>query len=132
MRLQYLSQSRSSLMIKIGHIAGLISATCLTACTTIPEADRTSKPITRAEAKRAACPVHILAAGASTEDCACVEGQLFDMGQTPGAIKYDNAALSSDLGGDKGRRDVAIGILRLDAFEVCGLFDPEHPVSKNL
>ena len=103
----------------------------LTACASAPPSAISDK-ITSAEAKRLACPASVLNAGASAEDCSCVETKLYEIGQKPGAIKYDNAAPSHKFGETQGKRDIAIGILRLDAFEHCGLFDPSHVVSKNL
>ena len=103
----------------------------LTACASAPPSAILDK-ITSAEAKRLACPASVLNAGASAEDCSCVETKLYEIGQKPGAIKYDNAAPSDAFGETQGKRDIAIGILRLDAFEHCGLFDPSHVVSKNL
>jgi len=88
--------------------------------------------LTRAEAKAAACPVSVLEAGASPKDCTCVEENLFEIGQKPGAIQYDPNATLSEIGTSSGQRDIAIGLLRLDAFEQCGLFDPDHVVAKNL
>lgn len=107
------------------------SSVLLTACAVAPETSVSDK-ISQAEAKRLACPESVLEAGASAKDCSCVEDKLYTIGQTPGAIKYDNAAPQSGFGGVQGARDIAIGILRLDAFEHCGMFDPDHPVSKNL
>ena len=118
-------------MIKIRMLSGLTCAALLSACASAPTPS-TSDKITRLEAKQLACPESVLNAGASPEDCACVENKLYEIGQKPGAIQYDNAASHSEFGGVQGRREIAIGILRLDAFEHCGLFDPEHPVSKNL
>ena len=118
-------------MIKLIAILGITSSALLTACAT-PPATSTSDKISRLEAKQTACPESVLEAGASAQDCSCVEKRLYEIGQKPGAIKYDNAAPQEGLGGDIGKRDIAIGILRLDAFEYCGLFDPDHEVSKNL
>ena len=118
-------------MIKRRAIIILTSAALLSACaSTLPFAP--SDTLTRAEAKTAACPVSVLEAGASPEDCACVEKRLYEIGQKPGAIQYDEDAPQSEIGTSAGRRDIAIGMLRLDAFEQCGLFDPDHAVSKNL
>lgn len=89
-------------------------------------------PVTKAEAQRLACPDSVLEAGASEEDCGCVEKKLFEIGQKPGAIQYDPSAALDSTSETKSKRDIAIGILRLDAFEYCGLFDPDHIVSKNL
>ena len=70
-----------------------------------------------------------------------MENKLFEIGQRPGAIQYDNApygqtsgdsAPQAGFGGADGKREIAIGLLRLEAFEHCGFFDPDHIVSKNL
>ena len=76
-----------------------------------------------------------------------MENKLFEIGQRPGAIQYDNApygqtsphgqasgdtAPQTGFGGADGKREIAIGLLRLEAFEHCGFFDPDHIVSKNL
>ncbi len=106
-------------------------ATALAACastTAPPSTDR----LTRAEAKSFACPESVLEAGANSADCNCVEERLYDIGRKPGAIQYDPAPRQSEIGTSAGRRDIAIGLLRLEAFEQCGLFDLGHPVSKNL
>lgn len=118
-------------MIKRIATLGIISAALLAACAIAPEASVSDK-ISQAEAKQLACPESVLEAGASPEDCMCVEKRLYEIGQKPGAIQYDNAAPHEDFGGNIGKREIAIGILRLDAFEHCGLFDPSHEVSKNL
>ena len=118
-------------MMKLVAIFGIISAVSLAACATAPNS-KTADTLTRTEAKQAACPESVLEAGASAADCMCVAKRLYEIGQKPGAIKYDNAAPTEDFGGTTGKRDIAIGILRLDAFEYCGMFDPEHEVSKNL
>lgn len=118
--------------MKSSHILLLITATTgLAACAVTPSPSATDT-LTRAEAKAAACPVSVLKAGASPGDCACVEDKLFEIGQKPGAIKYDPNAPQSEIGTSSGRRDIAIGLLRMEAFEHCGLFDPDHAVSKNL
>ena len=119
------------IMKKILIFSGLIFAAFLAACASTSSASITDK-ITSLEAKQLACPESVLNAGASPEDCSCVENKLYEIGQEPGAIQYDNAAPHSEFGGEKGRREIAIGILRLGVFEYCGLFDPEHTVSKNL
>ena len=118
-------------MTKSHAILTLISSICLSAClSTVSPA--TSDTLTRAEAKTAACPISVLEAGASPADCDCVENHLYEIGQKPGAIQYDETAPKSEIGTSSGRRDIAIGLLRLDAFEHCGLFEPDHAVSKNL
>ena len=109
----------------------LTAAAWLTACAVTPE-PAAADTLTRAEAKAAACPVSVLEAGATPQDCACVEDQLFKIGQKPGAIQYDPDPPQSEIGTSAGRRDIAIGLLRLEAFETCGLFDPDHIVSRNL
>lgn len=118
-------------MIKLTTILGIISSALLAACATVPET-LTSDKISLTEAKQSACPKSVLEAGASAKDCSCVEKRLYEIGQKPGAIKYENIAPHEGFGGENGKRDIAIGILRLDAFEYCGLFDPDHEVSKNL
>lgn len=127
-------------MMKFCTFVGILTMTLLAACANVPEAaapepvPAATDKITRAEAKRLACPSRIIEVGASPEDCACVENHLFDIGQKPGAIKYNSIspALRTEIENDQGKRDIAIGILRLDAFEFCGLLDPEHPVARNL
>ena len=120
-------------MIKLRALIGLMSLIMLTACVNVPGTVQSpSDTITRAEAKRLACPPPIIEGGASPEDCTCVENHLYDIGQEPGAIKNDAVSSKAGVGGDQGKRDIAIGILRLDAFEHCGLFDPEHSVAKSL
>ena len=120
-------------MIKFLALAVLTSAALLAACANAPgTAQAPSDKITRAEAKRLACPSAIIEGGASPTDCTCVEKQLYKIGQKPGAIKYGSVASKAGIGGEQGKRDIAIGILRLEAFEHCGLFDPEHPVAKSL
>ena len=118
-------------MMKIRMLSAVTCTTLLAACASAPTPSISDK-ITLSEAKKLACPVSVLNAGASPEDCACVESKLFELGQKPGAIQYDNAAPHSGFGGEDGKREIAIGILRLDAFEYCGFFDPEHIVSQNL
>ena len=118
-------------MIKVLSLTVLTSAALLCACTSTPQSS-ISDPISRAVAKGLACPEPVLEAGASAQDCMCVEENLYKIGQLPGAIKYENAAPHTAFGGEEGRREIAIGILRLDSFEHCGLFAPDHPVSKNL
>ncbi len=88
-------------------------------------------PVTRAEAKSEACPAALLEAGARAEDCRCIENRLFEIGQTPGVLNSDKKPQAL-FGGDDGRRKIAIGLLRHDAIEQCGLFDPNHIVAKNL
>jgi len=103
----------------------------LQACATTPETVQNDR-LTRAEAKAAACPESILEAGASAEDCRCIETKLYEIGSQPGAIQANPNAEKSEIGTSSGRRDIAIGMLRLDAFEQCGIFEPDHIVSKNL
>jgi len=103
----------------------------LQACASTLEAGPADR-LTRAEAKAAACPQSILEAGASAEDCSCIETKLYELGRMPGAIQSDPHAEKSQIGTSSGRRDIAIGMLRLDAFEQCGIFDPDHIVFKNL
>ena len=118
-------------MLKLIALTGLTTSMLLTACASAPTPSISDK-ITLSEAKKLACPASVLNAGASPEDCACVESKLFELGQEPGAIRYDNAAPHRGFGGEDGKREIAIGILRLDAFEYCGFFDPQHIVSRNL
>ena len=113
----------------------LIPAAALAACVATPEPKtepKSADTLTLAEAKKAACPESVLDAGASPQDCSCVEKRLYEIGKKPGAIKYDPSAVLEQTAGAETKRDVAIGILRLDAFEHCGLFHPDHPVAKNL
>jgi len=88
--------------------------------------------LTRAEAKATACPESLLEAGASVKDCRCIATKLYDLGGQSGAIQTDPDAEKSEIGTSSGRRDIAIGLLRVDAIEQCGLFDPDHIVAKNL
>lgn len=117
--------------------ASLILSACATPSTTTSP-DKIAELITLDEAKSEACPQSVLEAGASPEDCQCVETKLFLLGQVPGALKpvseiNDNIAPTPELdAGTAGKRKIAIGLLRLDAFEQCGLFDPGHIVSQNL
>ena len=105
-------------------------------CATPAKSPSTNKsdltaPVTRAEAKSEACPAALLEAGASAEDCRCIENRLFEIGQAPGVLNSDKKPQAL-FGGDDGRRKIAIGLLRHDAIEQCGLFDPDHIVAKNL
>ena len=88
--------------------------------------------LTQAEAKAAACPESLLEAGASPADCRCIATKLYEIGSQPGAIQANPNAEKSAIGTSSGRRDIAIGLLRVDAIEQCGLFDPDHIVAKNL
>jgi hypothetical protein len=114
---------------RIWIIAGTILG--LQACATTPETVQPDR-LTRAEAKAAACPESLLEAGASAEDCRCIATKLYEIGSQPGAIQTDPNAEKSEIGTSSGRRDIAIGLLRVDAIEQCGLFDPDHIVAKNL
>lgn len=109
----------------------LTCAISLSACANQPALSKIDR-VTKADAKRLACPVSVLDAGASEEDCSCVENRLYDIGQKPDALQYDPSAALDDTSNNGSKRDIAIGLLRLDAFEYCGLFDPDHIVSKNL
>ena len=109
----------------------LTAAACLSACAST-DSPASPDTLTRAEAKTFACPDSVVEAGASPADCACVETRLYDIGRKPGAIQFDPAPAQSEIGTSTGRRDIAIGLLRLEAFEQCGLFEKDHPVSKNL
>ena len=115
-----------------------LTAFMLSACaSTLPPA-KTAALITAAEAKREACPTSILDAGASASDCQCIENELFKLGQVPGALTptseiNDSITPSADLAArTAAKRNIAIGILRIEAIEQCGLFDSDHKVSKNL
>ena len=128
-------------MMKSEIIFPLAFVLFLTACaTSTPDnaLSKTAKLITAAEAKSEACPESVLQAGASPQDCKCVETELFKLGQIPGALTpvseiNNNVAPTADLdAGRAGKRKIAIGLLRLDAFENCGLFDPNHIVSQTL
>lgn len=113
-------------------ISLFILAGCATAAETAPlAASDLTAPISLKEAQAEACPAALLDAGASPEDCACIESRLFSLGQTPGVLQSDKKP-KAIFGGDAGRRKIAIGLLRHDAIEQCGLFDPEHVVAKNL
>jgi len=81
--------------------------------------------------KAATCPVRAFEGGSRPEDCACVEATLFEIGQKLGPIQYEKAPAKSGMGTSAGRRDIAIGMLRLNAFVHCGFFNPDHPVSQN-
>jgi len=126
-------------MIKSAPIILAASLLCLAACAT-PQATpaKTAELITLEEAKSEACPESLLEAGASPSDCECVETKLFLLGQVPGALKpvselNDNVGPSPELdAGLAGKRKLAIGLLRVDAADYCGLFDPNHIVAKNL
>ena len=89
-------------------------------------------PITLAEAKSEACPAALLEAGANAKDCRCIETRLYDLGQIPGALSPNGDAPKAIFGDDGGRRKIAIALLRHDAIEQCGLFDPGHIVAQNL
>lgn len=114
----------------------------LTACSTSANPSTTVSsdlidPITKAaitleEAKSEACPKALLEAGASPKDCSCIENRLYDLGQKPGALSPNGQPPQALFGGESGRRKIAIGLLRHDAIEQCGLFDPNHVVAKNL
>jgi len=96
----------------------------LSACAATPAPVKTAALITSAEAKSEACPTSILDAGASPTDCQCL---------TPTSEINAPVTPVPGLGaGDAGKRKIAIGLLRLDAFEACGLFNPDHRVSRNL
>lgn len=84
------------------------------------------------EAKAEACPEALLEAGASPADCACIENNLYTLGQAPDAFTTDGQTPKAIFGGEEGTRKIAIGLLRHDAIEQCGLFDPDHIVAKNL
>lgn len=113
------------------HIFILSCAIGLSACTSSPPSPKLDT-VTKAEAKRLACPDSVLEAGASEADCSCVENKLYEIGQKSGALQYDPGAALDEVGDKTSKRDIAIGLLRLDAFEHCGLFEPGHIVSQNL
>jgi len=123
-------------MMKASFILPL--AFMVSACAATPPPVQTAKLITAAEAKSEACPASLLEAGASSADCGCVESALFTLGQTPGALTPTsniNRSLTPSAEAEAdydGRRKIAIGLLRLEAIEQCGLFDTDHIVSKNL
>jgi hypothetical protein len=110
-------------------IGGVVSAACANISANETEI---TKPITRAEAKSKACPESLLDAGASPEDCLCIETELFRLGQVPGALTIHGRTPKAIFGDTEGVRKIAIGLLRHDAIEHCGLFDPDHTVAKNL
>ena len=106
---------------------------CQAACVSTPSDEiKTAEPISITEAKSEACPKSILEAGATPEDCLCIESELFALGQKPGALLIDGRRPKALFGDDSGIRKIAIGLLRHDAIENCGLFDPDHEVAKNL
>ncbi|MEP4050797.1 MAG: hypothetical protein ABJN22_00985 [Litorimonas sp.] len=118
--------------MEIRHTITLLTfALALAGCANTASVAPTDR-LTRAEAKSFACPISVLDAGASAEDCGCVETHLYEIGKKPGALEFDPTAPQSEIGTSSGRRDIAIGLLRMEAFEYCGLFDPDHIVSKNL
>jgi len=120
-------------VISIFFAAGIILIGCAsTAEKGLPHTSGMTAPITQAEAKSEACPKSLLEAGASEKDCICVETELFKLGQVPGALSPEGQSPSAIFGGDAGRRKIAIGLLRHDAAQACGLFAPDHIVSKNL
>lgn len=102
---------------------------CLTGCATSPTPEGT---LTRKEARAEACPQSVLEAGASPSDCYCVEEKLYALGQKPDALVEGETNTFRLYGDETGERKIAIGVLRLTAFEQCGLFEPDHPVAKNL
>lgn len=113
------------------------SAFLLVGCTTSPGShlaagsDLTA-PVTKAEAKSEACPAALLEAGASADDCHCIEDGLYTLGQVSGALSPNGDLPKAIFGDGSGKRKIAIGLLRHDAIEQCGLFDPDHTVAKNL
>lgn len=104
---------------------------CLSGCTSVAKKDE-AVPMTRTEAKSEACPESIMEAGASAEDCTCVEARLYILGQKAGALKIESGSTHTLFGKEEGKRKIAIGLLRHDAMEQCGLFDANHIVFKNL
>ena len=106
---------------------------CASACaSTSTQNSALSDRITQAEAMSMACPPHILKAGASESDCSCVHKELYALGQKQGVLSSQQVWNHEASQGGNAGREVAIGVLRLTAFETCGLFDPDHPVSQNL
>ena len=104
-------------MMEYRVLVSITIASLLAACAAVPEAVPSAKDkVTRAEAKNLACPARIIEVGATPQDCTCVENHLFEIGQKPGAIKYDSISPSASIGDQQGKREVAIGILRLEAF----------------
>jgi len=103
----------------------------LISCANLPIS---SKPgtLTRAEAKAEACPESVLEAGATPEDCLCVENKLFSLGQNPDALREHTSTTHKLFEDTADKRKIEIGLLRLSAFEQCGLFDEDHTVAKNL
>ncbi|MEP1229769.1 MAG: hypothetical protein ABJG88_03765 [Litorimonas sp.] len=118
-------------------LSGLL---CLAGCVSSPvvkQNDFESYRLTAVEAKTHACPQSVLEVGATPKDCRCAQDTLFDLGQDGALLSRleggtteitDTKALS----GIKPRRVTAIEILRLDAFESCGFFEPGHPVGEGL
>lgn len=102
------------------------------ATSTLTSEQKSQPPITQAEAKFLACPKALLEAGASAADCQCVENKLYELGQSPEALEVYGRSPKALFGDETGIRDIAIGLLRHDAIEHCGLFHPDHIVAKNL
>ena len=110
---------------------GFIAVVLLTACAAAPDPYEASK-ITRAEAKANVCPAHIIEAGASESDCACAARELYRLGQDGRAMRAQEKTVFEGFEGSQDGRSVAIGTMRLEAFEVCGFFEDDHPVNKGL
>lgn len=110
----------------------ITAALFLASCTTVQKPQTSSAPITQSEAKAEACPESLLEAGASSQDCACIENELYELGQKPGVLDTESGSTHALFGRETGKRKIAIGLLRHDAIEHCGLFDPNHVVAKNL
>lgn len=117
-------------MRTVSVIVAVLIAGC--ASTSEPVKKLEIQRITQAEAKSMACPAHILETGATETDCDCVSKELYALGQKQGALSSQNVFSHEASKGGNAGREVAIGVLRLTAFESCGLFDPDHPVSQNL
>ena len=110
-------------------VCGLVSA--LSACAT-SVAPIENSVISRAEAKAHACPPHILAAGATAQDCECAASKLYELGQDKALLTSQKSSVHDAFENETSARGVAIGLIRLEAFEMCGFFKPGHVVNENL
>lgn len=100
-------------------------------CATVPVKETSSK-LTEAEAKQYACPAHILKAGATAQDCECVAAELYKLGQDEGLLASQKSSVPDAFETETSARAIAIGLIRLEAFETCGFFEPGHVVNENL
>ena len=101
-------------MMEYRVLVNITIASLLAACAAVPEAVPSAKDkVTRAEAKNLACPARIIEVGATPEDCTCVENHLFEIGQKPGAIKYDSISPSASIGEQQAEPPRRIGPIQL-------------------